>query len=272
MGLSLYLSIGWWGFLLIFPYVGGCVSLGVSVSRRFEGKRKDLGRRLAILAVSPVFLIFLGLMQRENLQLEETVFYYAFFLSTGVFTRVLIHYAVAKVVGPLIWGRGFCGWACWTAALLEWLPVHENRPVSYRWTHMRWPALFLSLAIPILCLASGYDYRSLHIDPEHGKSGQLLWFMVGNGVYYACAVSLAFIFRKKRAFCRILCLMKPGTSLARIRKKPTGRECVGCGQCNENCPMDVDVMAAVMRGEPVSSTECILCGQCASVCPVGAVD
>ena len=32
--------------------------------------------------------------------------------STGVFEAATIHYAVAKIFGPLIFGRGWCGYAC----------------------------------------------------------------------------------------------------------------------------------------------------------------
>lgn len=38
-----------------------------------------------------------------------------YYLFTGVFEAATIHYAVAKIFGPLIFGRGWCGYACWTA-------------------------------------------------------------------------------------------------------------------------------------------------------------
>ena len=41
-----------------------------------------------------------------------------FFLFTGVFEAATIHYAVAKIFGPLVFGRGWCGYACWTAMVL----------------------------------------------------------------------------------------------------------------------------------------------------------
>ncbi|GHU22756.1 hypothetical protein FACS1894172_05180 [Spirochaetia bacterium] len=58
-------------------------------------------------------------LYEQTKDIEETVFYFVYFINTGIFTRVLIHYAIAKIFGPLIWGRGYCGWACYTAALLE---------------------------------------------------------------------------------------------------------------------------------------------------------
>ncbi len=204
---SLYLTVGWWGFWLIFPWIGGWITIGGLLSQNKKGKARDFGRRLAILMSAPIFLVFIGAFQRENLQLEETVFY----LANGVFTRVLVHYAIAKVFGPLIWGRGFCGWACWTAAVLEWLPIKKNRPVSGRLSLLRVPALVLSLAIPLWLIHSGYDYQQHHIDEAAGKHHQLYWFLAGNALYYVLAIVLAFALKKKRA-CASSALCSPRRS------------------------------------------------------------
>ena len=45
-----------------------------------------------------------------------------YYLFAGVFEAATIHYAVAKIFGPLIFGRGWCGYACWTAMVLDLLP------------------------------------------------------------------------------------------------------------------------------------------------------
>jgi len=261
-----YFTIGWWGFWLIFLWIGCWISFGLFISSKKKGKGKDLGRRIAILNTALIFLIFLGIFQRENLQLEETVFY----ISAGMFSRVLIHYAVAKVFGPLIWGRGFCGWACWTAAILEWLPIKENRHIPQKYTKLRIITFVISIIIPLLFILSGYDYLQNHINEELGKFHQLIWFLIGNGIYYILAISLAFIFKKKRAFCKIICpvslVMKVPASLAIIRQDSPTNKCIECGKCNENCPMDINVMEYAKAGKKITSTECILCGMCLNVC------
>ncbi len=106
----------WTAFFWIGPWVGGSMSLGSAISKKKGPEALDFGRRLSLLLLIPLFIVFFGFMQRENFQIEETVFYSAYFLATGIFTRCLIHFAVAKVIGPFIWGRGFCGWVCWIAA------------------------------------------------------------------------------------------------------------------------------------------------------------
>ncbi len=271
----LYETTGWWKFLFLFTWIGGWITAGAIVAAYRKGLKRDIGRRISILVIGLTLLIFLGVFEHENLQIEETVFYLAFFLAGGAFTRVLIHYAVAKVFGPLLFRRGFCGWACWTAGILEWLPIKGNPPIPTKWTYLRWPVLVVSLAIPLGFLFHGYDYMTLHIDPTLGKWGQFHWFLISNALYFVSAIGLAFAFGKKRAFCKVLCpvslVMKVPSSVGRLTRRPTGEKCTECGACNKVCPMDVDVMGDISKGARVRSTECILCNQCKNVCPVRAI-
>lgn len=278
--LSIVLGLTLWKyFIFVFSWIGFSITIGNIVNRR--SKDHQTGRRLAMILIMPLFIVFFGIMQRENMQIEETVFYLAYFFTGGIFTRVLIHFIIAKVAGPFIWGRGFCGWACWTAAALEWLPIKGNKAIPKGFTYIRIPMLILSLIIPFLLIMSGYDYKSNHVFSNNWgliqteKFQQLLWFLAGNAVYYISGIILAFVFQKKRAFCKILCpvslVMKAQTKIALIKIKPNGTKCIECGKCSKNCPMDVDVMSFISKGESVTSSECILCGACKPICPVQAI-
>jgi len=278
--LSIILGITVWKpFYFVFTYIGVVITFGMIMERKT--KKLDLGRRIAILLIAPLFLIFFGVIQRENMQLEETVFYGAYFLTSGVFTRVLIHYAIAKVFGPLLIARGFCGWACWTAAILEWLPIKENRKIPKKYTYYRIPMLIISLLIPYLFIQAGYDYMSTHIISDstsliqNRKFDQLIWFLAGNLIYYVAAIILAFVFQKKRAFCLVMCpvslVMKVPTKLSMSKFRPSGKKCIECGKCNSACPMDVDVMSYIKNGKKIGSTECIGCALCMKSCPVKAI-
>lgn len=275
IALIVYRLVGWWGFLFLGIWVGGWITIGSLLASRQKGLKRDLGRRISILVIGLTLMIFLGVIEHENLQIEENIFYLAYFFAGGAFTRVLIHYSVAKVFGPLIFRRGFCGWACWTAGILDWLPIKGNSPIPKKWTYLRWPVLILSLVIPITLLYTGYDYMTLHIDKRFGKWGQFRWFLVSNALYFASAIILAYLFKKRRAFCLILCpvslVMKVPSLIGIIRKKPSGETCTECGACNKVCPMDIDVMNDIRQGKKVHSTECILCQQCKQVCPVRAI-
>ncbi len=77
------------------------------------------------IAVGLYMLVYLGFLCRENMQIEG--FWYYLFLD--VFEAATIHYVVAKILGPLLFGRGWCGYACWTAMVLDRfrsrnLPIH----------------------------------------------------------------------------------------------------------------------------------------------------
>jgi len=282
IGTALSVSMGltiWVGFFFIFIPIGLSVSIGFFLSVRLNNP--DLGRKISLSVISLVFLVFLGIMQRENMQIEETVIYLAYFITTGIFTRCLIHYAIAKVVGPVIWGRGYCGWACYTAALLEWLPIKENNHIPKKYTYIRIPVLIISLLIPFILIQTGYDYYTKHIDSsitnfiESKKFDQFVWFLVGYISYYIIGIILAFVFKKRRAFCKIFCpvslVMKLPSRISLSKKRPSGNKCIKCGKCNDVCPMDIDVRKYIENGQKVTSTECIFCRNCSNVCPVKAI-
>ena len=94
-------------YLLNFSYIGCCLALGTALFA--AGKR--YARHFVQLAVGCYMLLYLGVISRENMQIEG--FWYYLFL--GAFEAATIHYAVAKIFGPLLFGRGWCGYACWTA-------------------------------------------------------------------------------------------------------------------------------------------------------------
>ena len=68
-------------------------------------------------------VIFLGIVGRENMQIEGFFFY----LFMGVFIGATIHYLIAKIGGTFIFGRGWCGYACWTVAVLDLLPWKQPK-------------------------------------------------------------------------------------------------------------------------------------------------
>ena len=69
---------------------------------------------------------FLGFVKMENMQLE------GFFLHlfSGYFSGSVIHYLVAKIFGPVLFGRGFCGWVCWF--------LYQYRPIPMSKSELVW--------------------------------------------------------------------------------------------------------------------------------------
>ena len=90
-------------YLFNFSYIGVSIFLGTFLFI----KKYPHARRITQLLVGIYMLIYLGFLCGENMQIEGFWYY----LFTGVFEVATIHYAVAKIFDPLIFGRGWCGLA-----------------------------------------------------------------------------------------------------------------------------------------------------------------
>jgi len=136
---------------------------------------------------------------------------------------------------------------------------------------LRYLVLVISLSIPVVLIYFfHYNVYSSYI----GKD-ELSWMVISTMIYYVLSIPLAFYFADPRAFCKILCpvslVMKIPSRFALLKKRPTGNECIECGICNKNCPMDIDVMTYLKNQTSVKDTECIMCGTCKVLCPVTAI-
>lgn len=109
-------------YLFNFVYIGTAIGVGIGLYGVLPKKQKHWGRKLSQLLIGVYMLFFLGLIEFENMQIEGFFLY----LLAGFFAGSVIHYLVAKVVGPLLFNRGWCGWACWTAMVLDFLPYRRN--------------------------------------------------------------------------------------------------------------------------------------------------
>ena len=243
-------------YLLNFSYIGLSISLGVFLFIR----RYRHARRVVQLLVGLYMLVFLGLIHRENMQIEGFWYY----LFTGVFEAATIHYAVAKLFGPLLFGRGWCGYACWTAMVLDFLPYkipeRPRKPIGW----IRYVTFAASLVFVSALFLAGVS----------GIERIMFWaFIVGNVLYYAVGIALAFRFHDNRAFCKYICpvtvFLKPMSKYALLRVTCDEEKCVSCGACKRVCPMDVDVTDNSRSRE--NATECILCMECVKACPKGAL-
>lgn len=243
-------------YLFNFSYIGISLSLGLFL---FVRKYRH-ARRVTQLLVGTYMLVYLGLVCNENMQIEGFWYY----LFTGVFEAATIHYAVAKIVGPLIFGRGWCGYACWTAMILDLLPYKAPKSPRRRIGWIRYVMFAVSFAfVAALFLA--------HV----GNMERIMFraFIVGNVLYYAVGIILAFAFKDNRAFCKYICpitvFLKPMSYFSLFRIKCDKTKCVGCGKCRRVCPMNVDMTDNSRHRE--NGTECILCFECSKCCPKDAL-
>lgn len=244
-------------YLFNFSYIGTAIAIGLLLFQR-ECK---YARRIVQLLVGLYMFVYLGLICKENMQIEG--FWYYLFI--GVFEAATIHYAVAKIFGPIIFGRGWCGYACWTAMVLDFLPYKTPRtPRKKKLEKIR----YLTIIASLVFVASLFWFRVDNL--EH----IMFWcFLIGNILYYAIGVGLAFGFKDNRAFCKYICpvtvFLKPASYFSLIRIKCDEKKCISCGKCRQVCPMDVDVTDNSRNRE--NGTECILCMECVKNCPKQAL-
>ena len=243
-------------YLFNFSYIGCSIALGAFLFIR----EHKYARRIVQLLVGLYMLIYLGLICRENMQIEGFWYY----LFTGVFEAATIHYAVAKIFGPLVFGRGWCGYACWTAMVLDFLPYKVPKHPRKKAGWIR----YITFALSVIFVAALF---LAHV----GNLERIMFraFIIGNVIYYVTGIILAYALKDNRAFCKYVCpvtvFLKPMSYFALMRVKCDREKCVSCGICRRVRPMDVDVTDTPRKRE--NGTECILCMECVKNCPKGAL-
>ncbi len=258
-----------WGFLasgnalplIMFGYIGASLGIGLGLYGMLPKKQKPVGRRLTLILVGLFLIGFAIFKGQENVQLEGAIFG----LLTGVVQMGVIHYMIAKIFGPLLFGRMWCGWACWTVMVLDLLPF--KRPsgrLHGRWGWLRYLHFAISVTLSlVLVLVVGF---------RSGAAGTtaVVWFIVGNLLYYAVGIGLAYGLKDNRAFCKYVCPvsvpLKVTSRFSVIKISGDAAKCNECGACVKMCPMDVRIPEYIKNGERVLSTECSLCQTCVTVC------
>ncbi len=267
--LLVFSTLGLWGYLasgniqplIMFGYIGVSLGIGLGLYTALPKPKKPLGRRLTLFLVGLFLIGFAIFMGRENVQIEG-----AFFgILTGVIQMAVIHYLIAKIFGPLLFGRMWCGWACWTVMVLDLLPFTRpsgRLPRSYGWLRYLHFGISLSLVLVLVFLVGFRD----------GATGPIAvaWFIAGNLLYYLIGIILAYALKDNRAFCKYICPvsvpLKLTSRFSLIKIGGDAERCTDCGACVKMCPMDIRIPEYIKNNQRVLSTECSLCQTCVTVC------
>jgi polyferredoxin len=243
-------------FLFNFSYIGTSIAIGFILFQL----QYQYARRVTQFLVGSYMFIYLGLLCNENMQIEG--FWYYLFI--GVFEAATIHYAVAKIFGPILFGRGWCGFACWTAMILDLLPYKTPQQPRKKWGYIKYITFLLSFVF----VSTLFAFKIKNME------NILFWaFLMGNALYYIIGIILAFKLKDNRAFCKYICpitvFLKPMSYFSLIRIKCDKSKCISCGKCKNVCPMNVDMTDNSRKRK--NGTECILCMECTKICPKSAL-
>jgi polyferredoxin len=273
--------------------IGTSVGLGMGLWPVYSKKNKHKARKLSQALVGGymffglgcglIYILF-GNIQPENMQFEG--FWFWFF--SGIFAAAVIHYLVAKILGSFLFTRGWCGWACWTAAVLDYLPWKKSpgrikKLGALRYIHF----ISSSLMVIVFVFIIGYNLYTITgivnltgvvVPPNIREYNTIFeipefwWFIIGNIIYFISGIVLAFLLKDNRAFCKYLCpitvFLKIGGKFSILKIEGDPDICTECKACTRACPMDIDVSQYVKNRMRVTSSECILCMNCINVCPL----
>ncbi|AGX42995.1 putative electron transport protein YccM [Clostridium saccharobutylicum] len=256
IAITLWLELDNLFYLFNFSYIGICITMGLFLNI----KRFRYARLVVQLGVGLYMLVYLGVICHENMMIEG--FWYYLFL--GVFQSAVIHYIVAKICGPFIFGRGWCGYACWTAMILDLLPYKIPQYSRKKLGFIKYVLFILSLTF----VGTVFFLRIPNLEKV------MFWsFVIGNLLYYTVGIILAFLFKDNRAFCKYICpitvFLKPASYFSMLRVKCDKEKCINCGKCKRICPMNVDMINNDRKR--INGTECILCTNCIVECPQKAL-
>ena len=252
VAVTLYLTTGKLFYLLNFIYIGTALSIGIGL---YTHKVK-YARNVVQFAVGLYMLVYLGIIKGENMQIEG--FWYYLFL--GVFEAAVIHYLVAKIAGQLLFGRGWCGYACWTGMILDLLPYKVPKSPRKKFGYIRYITFTFSLLLVVALFI---------LNVPNLEKIMFYAFIIGNLIYYSVGILLAIILKDNRAFCKYICpitiFLKPFSYFSIMRVKCEKSKCISCNKCKRNCPMNVDMTDNNRKRK--NGTECILCLNCIEECP-----
>lgn len=260
-----------------FVVLASIFTINMCLFAVLPGRGKTVVRMINTFLISAILFGLAAILGRQNFQLEGFFFY----ALTGTFGGVIVHYLVGKVFGPILVGRSWCSWGCWTAFLFDLLPYKKSRGWKggnlKKMKYLKYIHFTLSLGlVATLLFVFKYSIIDPSLDREQpGTMAALYWLLMGNGLYYITGIVFAIVMKDNRAFCKYLCPvsvpLKGANMISVLRIKGVNEKCTNCGTCSTNCLFNIDIPSYVKEGSRVLSTECVMCMKCVAICPEGAL-
>ena len=186
-----------------------------------------------------------------------------------------------------LWGRFFCGYLCAFGGMQELAGFIGKKlgitglkitPQADR-IMRKCKYGVLAVLFVLWTFSISYDFVSPwsvfgQYASYKGWSDLTGWISVGGQFLIAIILFSLFV---ERGFCRYLCPLGSIFSLisrGRLFRVKGNGKCVGCGQCDAECPMGVHVSreaGGAIPGGNVNSSECIDCFRCTEKCGARAL-
>jgi polyferredoxin len=203
-------------------------------------------------------------------------------LSRGILNAGFVFWLLI-FISVLFFGRAFCGWLCWFGGyleLVEWtiagkLKIKLSSTTPLYLAAIPFVALFAKVYGALLVnWLNGFpaSFTFLLADTEPWGGQQTGLSILITSILYG--PTLLFVFGR-RAWCRYLCpigaLLKLFDRFSIGKVRLVNDNCLGCGICNHQCDMQVNVMGDLRAYGEVRTSDCIRCLKCVDRCPKGAI-
>jgi ferredoxin-type protein NapH len=188
-----------------------------------------------------------------------------------------IVYALMFILS-LFFGRAYCSWFCPGCGIQEILSLIIKKKSSNS------KALYLKyfiFTIWISAIVIGYILNGISkVDLSYGMTDitleRKIILTIGAIILIVPLTAIFGQFASCKYICWAVPLMIIGTKirdflhLNGLHLKTDISKCNNCNVCSKKCPMNLDVMENVKKGQ-MQNTECILCGNCVDHCKQKAI-
>ncbi len=168
----------------------------------------------------------------------------------------------AGLAVSLVFGRLYCGWVCPMNTLF--------RPIAwfYRKTGLK------RLKIPAFLTKGTWRFLPLAIFLAFMVLSRRMEVHTPPLLILTLLSLLATLFFEEALWHNSLCpfgtLLSISARAARRSYRIAEAECIGCGKCDQVCPVHA-IDRAEGKKRRIRKQDCISCGRCASVCPTDAI-
>ncbi len=211
----------------------------------------------------------------------------------GIVTGSLIIFGSLFIVSTIL-GRSFCAYVCPAGAMQDFLAKGRTSPFPrtyFNWIKYVVWTVWLAFLFVFFRRAGGIQSIDFAYATKSGLSitdtHSLIVYLIVIAVFFL----LPLIFGRRTA-CHTICWIAPfmvlGSSIGKAFSRSSGHttnakkrsksgfpmlhiksrpgQCIECTQCDEVCPMSLNVSHLQKKGA-ITSSDCILCGNCVDTCP-----